>query len=303
MPQLPALSIVATPGRRRQAIEMAQEAERRGFSGIFVPSFYDGMGFCELLAMATNRIKLGTSIANIYTRHPTEYAATAATIQEISGGRFYFGIGVSHGPVHSQLRVTPGRPLKDIRDFVEGMGGGGQRGGPGELPPVVLATLRQKMVELASEIGQGAVWANGARSHMGASLQHLTPEQRDGDFFIGDMVPTCVSDDKEAAAAVNRRTLMGYVRLPNYRNYWKEAGYVEEMEGIERAVAAGETDKIEGFMTERWLSDVTLYGSAAEVRDGIEAWFASGVKTPIIVPSSTSGGQAKAVQEVFAALA
>jgi alkanesulfonate monooxygenase SsuD/methylene tetrahydromethanopterin reductase-like flavin-dependent oxidoreductase (luciferase family) len=54
-------------------------------------------------------------------------------------------------------------------------------------------------------------------------------------------------------------------------------------------------------MGERWLADNTLYGSPAKVRDGIEAWFDAGISTPIVVPSSTSGGQAKAVAELFAA--
>ena len=58
------------------------------------------------------------------------------------------------------------------------------------------------------------------------------------------MIPTCISDDEEAAKAVNRRTLTGYAMLPNYRNYWKEAGYVEEMEAVEAALARGETDKV-----------------------------------------------------------
>ncbi len=61
-------------------------------------------------------------------------------------------------------------------------------------------------------------------------------------------------------------------------------------------------EKIPSLMSERWLRDVTLYGTAAQVRDGIEQWYAAGVRTPIIVPSSASGGQMKAFEEVFAAL-
>jgi hypothetical protein len=109
----------------------------------------------------------------------------------------------------------------------------------GALPPIVLATLRKKMVDLSVAIAEGAVWANASRSHMAESLSHIPREKRDGSFFIGDMIPTCIDDDKEAAAAVCRRTLTGYVTLPNYRNYWKEAGYVEEMEAVEKALAAG----------------------------------------------------------------
>ena len=113
------------------------------------------------------------------------------------------------------------------------------------------------------------------------------------------MIPTVIDDDREAAAAINRRTLSGYVALPNYRNYWKAAGYEEEMTAIEDALAAGEREKVATFMTDKWLSDCTLYGSAPEVRDGVEAWFDAGVKTPIVVMSSTKGGQFVALQELF----
>ena len=113
------------------------------------------------------------------------------------------------------------------------------------------------------------------------------------------MVPTCVDADRAAAAAVNRRTLTGYVKLPNYQNYWIEAGYEEEMQAIRKAIAAGEEDRIPSLMSDRWLSDVTLYGSATEVRDGIEAWRSAGVNTPIVVPASTKGGQMVALQELI----
>jgi hypothetical protein len=56
-------------------------------------------------------------------------------------------------------------------------------------------------------------------------------------------------------------------------------------------------------MSDKWLSDVTLFGTAAEVREGVEKWYAAGVKTPILVPSSASGGQMKAFEELFAAFA
>jgi len=169
------------------------------------------------------------------------------------------------------------------------------------LPPIVLATLRQKMIALSEEIAQGMVFANGARSHMPESLKAVSNEARSNeDFFIGDMIPTCISDDIEAAKAVNRKTLTSYAMLPNYRNYWKEAGYQEEMEGIEKAIIDGEMDKIPHFLTDKWLADTTLFGSATQVRDGVEAWFDAGIKTPILVPSSASGGQMVAFEEMFA---
>src|SRR3990170_1948044 len=107
MDRKPAIALAAAVGRRHYAIELAQEAERRG--------------------------------------------------------------------------VTPGRPIADVKRFVSQLRASAQN--LGGLPPIVLATLRTGMVKLASEIAEGAIWANGARSHLPASLSHLTPEQRASDDF------------------------------------------------------------------------------------------------------------------------
>ncbi len=300
MTNKPSVSLVAVAGRRKATLELAQRLEQEGFAGIYCPSPGDGLALCEALALTTREILFGTSIANIYTRHAFDYAQTAAVIHELSGGRFRFGIGVSHGPMHQRLGLKVGRPLEETRKFVEDVHAAQPQ--VGELPPIVLATLRRRMVELAGEIAQGAVWANGARSHMAESLRHLPESARaKPDFFIGDMIPTCIDDDRLAAAAVNRRTLTSYVKLPNYQNYWIEAGYAEEIEAIRAAIARKEDDKIPSLMSDRWLRDVTLFGSTAEVREGVEAWGATGVRTIILVPSSTRGGQMKAFEELIAA--
>jgi hypothetical protein len=62
----------------------------------------------------------------------------------------------------------------------------------------------------------------------------------------------------------------------NYQNYWIEAGFEEEMQAIREAIANKDDAKIPGLMSDRWLQQVTLYGSAAEVREGIEAWYETG---------------------------
>jgi alkanesulfonate monooxygenase SsuD/methylene tetrahydromethanopterin reductase-like flavin-dependent oxidoreductase (luciferase family) len=296
----PAVSLVAVAGRRRATLELASRVEREGFSGIYCPSPGDGLALCEALALVTREIPFGTSIAHIYTRHAFEYAQTAAVIHELSGGRFRFGIGVSHRPAHERLGIRPGTPLADIRKFVAEVKGYAPQ--VGTIPPITLATLRRRMVALAGEIAEGAVWANGARSHMAESLCALPPAARDApEFFIGDMVPTCIDEDRAAAAAVMRKTLTPYVKLPNYQNYWIEAGYAEEMTAVRAAVARRDDVAVQAAMSDRWLGDVTLFGNARFVRDGVEAWQATGVKTVILVPSSTRGGQMVAFEELIAA--
>lgn len=295
---LPALSLAAVPGRRRATLDLAREIENRGYPAIYCPSLSDGVSLCAALAHVTERIRFGTSIQPIYTRHVQDFAQAASFIHETSDGRFDFGIGVSHAPAMERLGIAAGKPLADVRRFVADLESVPRAG---ELPRIVLAALRRGMIRLAEEIAGGLVFANGARSHMATSLGVLGPESRDDDgFFIGNMIPTVVSDDEAAAKARNRRTLASYAALPNYRAYWKEAGYQEEMAAVEDALAAKDFERIPQCLSDRWLADTTLFGSAAQVREGIEAWYDAGIKTPIIVPSSVNGGQFQAFDEFFA---
>lgn len=295
--KMPALSLAAVPGRRQSTAALAREIEERGFSGIYCPSFGDALGLCLSIAHETSTITFGTSIQPIYLQHPVALATTASYLHEMAEGRFRLGLGVTHGPVIERLGVSTGKPLTDMREYVGTMRAAADK--MGGLPPVILATLRDKMVGLSGEIAEGAVWANASRSRMDHSLS-LLPE---GDFSIGNMIPTVIDDDIEAARARNRKTLSGYVALPNYRNYWKEAGYEAEMTAAEAAMDAGDRDGVAAAMSDAWLDDCTLSGSVERVRDGVEAWFDAGVDTPILVPSSTSGGQQKAFAELFAAYA
>jgi alkanesulfonate monooxygenase SsuD/methylene tetrahydromethanopterin reductase-like flavin-dependent oxidoreductase (luciferase family) len=298
---LPALNLVAQPGQRRATLDLAREIERRGFAGISVSSQYSNMAQCLGLAFATERIPFATAIAPIYAQTAEEFAQMAAYLHEVSGGRFQFGIGVAHPPSHARMGVTPGKPLADIRAFVgklrsfEGIGG---------LPPIILAALRRRMVALAAEIADGVVFANASLSHIARALGSIPAVKRDDpDFFIGNRIRTCICDDEAEAKAVLRRTVTNYALMPYYRNYWKEAGYVEEMTAIENAVAEGRMEDIPKYLPDRWLADCALFGSAAKVRQGVEAWRAAGIKTPVLVPLSADRDQNSAIRQVFAAFA
>jgi alkanesulfonate monooxygenase SsuD/methylene tetrahydromethanopterin reductase-like flavin-dependent oxidoreductase (luciferase family) len=302
MPEpLPAISLVAVPGRRRQTLDIAREMDRRGFGGIYVPSRFGNMAQCAGLALATERISFGTAIAPIYARTVEDFAHGAAYLHEVSGGRFRFGIGIAHGPTYQRLGVTPGKPLADIRTFVEKLK---SFEGIGALPPIILAALRKRMVALGAEIADGVVFANASLSHMAQSLAVVPAAKRNNpNFLIGNMLPVCISDDGAAALALLRRRLVHYAFLPNYRAYWKEAGYVDEMSDVEKAITENRLGDVPNYLTDRWLADNTLYGPAAIVREGVEKWRAAGVSAPILVPNSVAGNQITALQELFAAFA
>jgi alkanesulfonate monooxygenase SsuD/methylene tetrahydromethanopterin reductase-like flavin-dependent oxidoreductase (luciferase family) len=293
--RLPALSVIGTPTKRTTILELAAEADRRGFAGLASPGIHGNLAMCGSLAHVTSRIPFWTSIQPIYHGHPAEVAVTAGHLAEVSGGRFRLGLGVSHAPAMDRLGITTGKPLSDMRQYVERIRASARAAGT--LPPIWLAALRDRMLALAVEIADGAIWANAAFSHMPEQLATI-PAERRGDFALAAMIPTVIDEDKDAARAIHRRTLSGYVVLPNYRNYWKAAGYEEEMTAIEAALEAGDRDKVTAAMSDRWIDDCTISGGPGEVRERLAAWYDLGV-TPIAVMSSTSGGQAHAIGQLF----
>lgn len=293
--RLPALSVVATPTKRNAILDLAAEADRRGYPALACPSLGGAMALCVSLAHRTENIRFFTSIQPIYNSTAQETGATAAHLHEISGGRFALGLGVSHEPMTRRLGVQVGRPLADSRDYVERLRANEKFSGP--LPPIYLAAMRDKMLQLTTDIAEGSIWANAAFSDVPKQIERVPAARKDG-HALYCMIPTVISDDVQAAAAVNRKTMINYVSMPNYRNYWTSIGYEEEMAAAYAALEAGDRDGVMAAMSDRWLSDCTLYGPASHVRERLEQWYSVGV-TPVAVMSSTSGGQAKAIGELF----
>ena len=166
--QLPALCLIAMPGRRRRTIELCQEAERRGFAGIYVPSPIGNMSLCEALAWQ-HRVgsRSGSSIQPIYLRPAADLAQTAASSR---AHRWSLPLRRRRHPRPDQQaprhrgrasRSPTCAPTSRRIPLKEGLG---------ELPPIVVAALRQRMVPLAVEIAGGGVCANVRRCHMRESL-------------------------------------------------------------------------------------------------------------------------------------
>ena len=294
----PALRLWDEPGRRRDMLTLAQRIEEEGFTGIYCPSMGDAVGLCQAIALSTRDIRVGTNVALTGVRDVHDYARTAAQIHELSGGRFDFGVGL--GSVARERFAALGQgPLAAMRDFAVRFKEAATAPGVGELPPLIIASLRQRMVALAAEVADGCAWANAARSHLPASLSVIPAEKRAAGFKVVNVLRMCIDDDKQAAAAVVKSRLVGYLHQPQYRRYWREAGYIEEMDAIEAALATGERDRLPDLMSDRWLSDVALYGRVREVRDAVEAWYEAGVTVLSIDPMATSGRIEDAFESAF----
>ncbi|MYA19324.1 MAG: LLM class flavin-dependent oxidoreductase [Chloroflexi bacterium] len=276
----PYLRIWDLPGSRAEKLALAQEVERRGFPGVWSPSRGDNIAFLLAVLERTDRISVATGIAHIYLRHPHLMAQAGSLIEELHPGRLMLGLGVSHQPTHAELGLSVGRPLSDMREYVAEMRANTEGAA---FPRLVLATLRRRMTVLAAEIADGALWANGLRSRMATSLAAIPRERRD-DFFVGTFIPTAVDENRAAALAAARDKLFLYFSRPYYQAYFEEAGYHDEVAAARAAVAAGDDEARLAAISERFIADACLVGTASEVREQAEAWAAEGV-TLVLAPA------------------
>jgi alkanesulfonate monooxygenase SsuD/methylene tetrahydromethanopterin reductase-like flavin-dependent oxidoreductase (luciferase family) len=157
------------------------------------------------------------------------------------------------------------------------------------------------MLQLAGEISNGAIWANASRKSISAQVA-LIPDSKRTEMFLANMIPTVICDNVEAARAIHRKTLVGYVTLPNYRNYWRTCGYGEQIDAFEKILSESTKEsrnaEIISAMDNSWLDDCTISGDVDTVRERLYSWSQMGV-LPIAVMSSTSGGQAQAIGQLF----
>src|SRR5262245_10892812 len=103
----------------KDLIALSQLAEEQGFYALIFPELVnDALACAEAVALGTNRIKVGTGIANVWFRHPVLTAATAVTIDELSDGRMILGLGVSHRPLMEAMGVKMEAPQQYLRAYV-----------------------------------------------------------------------------------------------------------------------------------------------------------------------------------------
>lgn len=243
------LGLTLTPwggGQDADNLRLALEADRLGYSSIWVPEAYgtDAATVLAWLAAQTERVDLGSAVLQIPARTPAMTAMTAATLDGLSGSRFRLGLGVS-GPQVSEgwHGVRFAHPLGRTREYVdivrqvlrgETLSHAGEHytlplpDGPGKALrlsvrpprhnlPIYLAAVGPKNLELAGEIADGWLAVFFSPEHAAVSLDALRAgwaRRANGldplaGFDVVPTVPVVIGPDVAAAAAPVR----GYYAL------------------------------------------------------------------------------------------
>jgi probable F420-dependent oxidoreductase len=297
---------------------IARAAEQLGYSDAWSLEA-DGVDCFAPLAVvgAATSMRLGTAIANVYTRGPATLAMCAAGVAEIAPGRFCLGIGSGSQPiVESWNGGTFARPATRVRETVQflrrALAGervvfrgetfevdGFRLSRPPALPiPIYVAALRPGMLRVAGEVGDGAIFnwlsvddvpksvavVRAAAASAGRDPASIEIAAR---LLINVDPPGPVSD-----AAV-RRYVTAYLNVPVYRAFQEWLGRGTALEAMWSAWRAGDRKSAVAAVPEHVMNDLIVRGSMSEIRAHVGRYLDAGIDTAFLALSTAEPDPAR----------
>ncbi|MET0159894.1 MAG: LLM class F420-dependent oxidoreductase [Acidimicrobiales bacterium] len=306
---------------------VSQEAERLGFDSIWTAEAWGSDAFTPLawIAAHTERVRLGTAVAQLAARTPTATAMHALTLDHLSNGRLILGLGVS-GPqvVEGWYGRPSNKPLARTREYVEIIRraiareepvefdgeffqhpyrGEGSVGLGTALKPITHPLRRQIPIFLGAEgpknVAQTAEIADGwLPLYYSPYRQEVYADQlagaKDG-FEITAMATMIVTDDIEAGLAPVKAMLGFYIggmgaKGQNYHTkLMQRMGYEAEALKVQELFFEGRRDEAIAAVPSAFADEISLVGPIERIRDRVAAWEDSPVTTILVHGGNVEG--------------
>jgi len=254
-----------------QLADMMKVIEKNGYSAFWHPESrgYEAMSLGAYLLSKTEKLTIGSSIANIYARDAFTARRGMVSLNDFSGGRYILGLGVSHIPMVEGLRGHKyDKPLGAMSAYLDAI----HKDAPADAP-VVVAALGPKMLELSGKKAVGAVPYNVTPQHTAQAAKILGKDK-----VLAVEQKVTIETDAKKARALGRKELARYMVLENYRNNWLREGFSES------DLANGGSD--------RFIDAMCLWGDADTVRRGLRAHFDAGATHVCLQPVHEEGNTA-----------
>jgi probable F420-dependent oxidoreductase len=318
----------ASPAEIVACVKLAEEL---GYESAWVAEGHGGDQFAVLAACAreTSRIGLGTSITSVFVRTAPTIAMAAATVDDLSAGRFILGIGSSHKvQVEAEHGIAYAKPLTRTRETVAVIrallrdGRVEYRGETVRIDgfdlwfaprrpeiPIYLSAVFEKMTELCGEIADGVILTRSALETAAKVRERVAVGAgragRDASrIAITSLLPTVVADSRREALAALRPGLAFYAGFfPRYNRLMAEHGFPEEAGAIAAAWSRGDRDAAERAVSDAMIDASSVAGTPEECREKIEAYRQSGIDLPILSPFARGPGSKARFEAVIRACA
>ncbi len=293
-------------------VELAELAEAQGFAAFWEgeANNMDPMVLLSAIAARTRTLLLGTAIYHVFGRSPVTLGIQAATLNDLSGGRFLLGLGPSNPRIASWHGAAFDRPIRRMKEYVEIV----QRVERGEkveyhgetyatsgfklswrprypASPLYLAALGPQMIRLTGQIAKGVIVNMAdppqlrkivAGIRAGAESAGRDPNEVE----IVAKVRCALNPDREAAKAPLRKVLTFYSLADFYRRMLADMGWGDEITAIYEAYRAGGFTAGMAQVTDRMLAELPMVAatSVEEIRDRVAPYAEAGATRIIMAP-------------------
>jgi coenzyme F420-dependent oxidoreductase len=287
-------------------VDFGVRAESLGYERLWVSENWgrDCVSQVAGIAARTTDVGLGTSIMNVYSRTPALVGQTAATLQELSGGRFRLGLGPSGPAVVEQWHgVEYERPLRRTREYVdvvrqalsdERVEYAGEFfelsrfalrfEAPDPSPPVDVSAMGPKAVELAGRFADGwhplVLSPDGIEDRLTDLKRGLDLSDRSlDDVRVTASVPCLALDDAERARTLTAQHIAFYVGAMGdfYHRTVAEQGYASVADDVAEAWGEGEYGQAADVVESELLDEFGAAGTVSDVRSALESFDVEGV--------------------------
>ncbi len=314
-----------------EIVELVTLAESLGYESAWVAEGHGGDQFATLTgcAMQTSTIRLGTAISSVFVRSVPTIAMAAATVDDISNGRFILGLGSSHKvQVEPEHGSTYRKPLTRTREsvaIIRALLRDGTVQYAGETVriegfdlwftprrpdiPIYVAAVFPKMIAACGEIADGIILTRstlktGALVKQqladGAKLAHRDPHRVE----VTSLLPTAVAATRDEAFAAIRPGLGFYAGFfPRYNRLVAEHGFAAEAAAIATAWSRGDRAGAIRAVSDDLVDATSIAGTPEQCRERIQAYRESGIDLPILSPFARGPGAKATFEAVIRACA
>lgn len=297
--------LILVGGSARPQVALAQRAEAAGFASVWSAEFWNQHPFAVLGAVAesTERIGIGTAIANAFTRSPVVHGTAALDLDELSGGRMSLGLGSGTSRMNEEWYGVPfSRPaarmaecVRVLRAFFAAKDKLGFRfegafydltiplftrpGAPRPGVPVLVAGVNRRMVETAGAVADGLVGHPLAsrRWHRERTLPWLrgaeeASERPAGACRLVPYVMTSIQEDRTLARRDARSQIGFYASVSVYRSVLELHGCADVAERCRAALARFDLRGLADAVPDALVDEIAIAGTPDEARERLTAW-------------------------------
>jgi probable F420-dependent oxidoreductase len=296
-----------------QALAMCRDAEGLGYTDVWSAEVGGSDAFAVLAALApiTKDLRLGTAIVPVYSRPVALMAMGAATVQNLSNGRFVLGLGTSSRIIverwmaqeYSKPLATLEDAVTSVREILSGKKVNLDGLTPAhdfrleigvEPPPVYIAALGPKACRLAGRIADGVIFFLKTPRGVKEALEHVHAGAREAgrdpdELDVVARVPVAIDEEPELYRFMSQRLITTYAMVDVYNRSLAAQGFAEEVSAIATAWAEGDRSGASGKVTDEMIDALQIHGDADTCRSKLAEFRDAGVKTPVLFPFSLAG--------------